>query len=206
MTPDRWAAMSPSLLAALLLALAVLVRPGRPRGGGRPAGRADPGGPARPGVAVGGSDAPGGRLSVDDLAEAMVLVALALRGGAPVSAALTHVAAVLDGPAGADLARVAEALRTGLPPGAAWRAAGRAWTPMASALSLASRAGIPASDALMEAADDLWRDLAGRREAAAGRAGVLLVLPLGLAYLPAFVLTTIVPVVVGIVLGLGRAG
>ena len=47
-------------------------------------------------------------------------------------------------------------------------------------------------------ADDLRADRAVAAEAAAQRAGVLIVLPLGLCFLPAFLLAGLVPVVVAV--------
>ncbi|HEX7746632.1 MAG TPA: secretion system protein, partial [Micromonosporaceae bacterium] len=47
-------------------------------------------------------------------------------------------------------------------------------------------------------ADDLRADRAAAAEAAARRAGVLVVLPLGLCFLPAFILAGLVPVIVAV--------
>ncbi|MEU8614146.1 secretion system protein, partial [Actinoplanes sp. NPDC048791] len=52
--------------------------------------------------------------------------------------------------------------------------------------------------ALTRLADDLRGDRSVAVEAAAHRAGVLIVLPLGLCFLPAFVLAGLVPVVVAV--------
>jgi pilus assembly protein TadC len=53
--------------------------------------------------------------------------------------------------------------------------------------------------ALTRVADDLRADATTDVESRARIAGVLVVLPLGLCFLPAFVLTGLVPVVVAIV-------
>jgi pilus assembly protein TadC len=52
--------------------------------------------------------------------------------------------------------------------------------------------------ALSRLAEDLRADRLVRAEAAARRAGVLIVLPLGLCFLPAFLLAGIVPVIVAV--------
>ena len=57
----------------------------------------------------------------------------------------------------------------------------------------------PSAAVLLEAAATL-RDTESRRlEEAGGRAAVLLVLPLGLCFLPAFIATAVVPIVVVLV-------
>jgi hypothetical protein len=57
--------------------------------------------------------------------------------------------------------------------------------------------------ALERLAEDLRCDRAAAAEAAVRRVSVLAVLPLGLCFLPAFVLTGVVPVVASIVSGFG---
>jgi pilus assembly protein TadC len=52
--------------------------------------------------------------------------------------------------------------------------------------------------ALGRLADDLRAARAARAEAGAQRLGVLVVLPLGLCFLPAFLLTGVVPVIVAV--------
>jgi pilus assembly protein TadC len=103
---------------------------------------------------------------------------------------------------------VAAALDGGAAPEAAWapldgdvegaRRIGRA--AVRSADSGAALAG-----ALARVAEDLRADRAAAAEAAARRAGVLVVLPLVLCFLPAFLLVGVVPVVVA-VLGDALAG
>ena len=58
--------------------------------------------------------------------------------------------------------------------------------------------GDEALQALVDAAADLRREAVADVEVRAARLGVRLVLPLGLAYLPAFVLITVVPVVLAL--------
>lgn len=135
-----------------------------------------------------------------DLPLAADLLAAALRSGAPVDRATAAVADTLGGPLGERLTRVARSLRLGAEPDEAWVHL----TPVAGAERLAraavrsSASGGALAGALTRLADDLRADLAVVTEAAARRAGVLIVLPLGLCFLPAFILAGLAPVIVAV--------
>jgi Flp pilus assembly protein TadB len=133
--------------------------------------------------------------TVDEVADAVVLLALALRGGAAVTGALECVIAAVHGQVRADLSTVLSAQRWGLPAAEAWSTLSPVWRPVALAWSAAERAGVPPSDLLLSAAQRIRDAEAATREERLERAGVLLVLPLGGLFLPGFVATTIVPVV-----------
>lgn len=167
------------VLAALLLGLAVLVRPRRRAAWPAPAPRA-----ADPEPAL-----------VDDAAVALSLLAAVLRSGGGAVEGLEAVAAVDPTPAGRELAIVAAAHRWGVPPEQAWAHVGPGWAAAASAWHAAAAAGAAPAALLEDAAGRMREESARRTEAAAQRAGVLLVLPLGLCFLPGFVATTVVPVV-----------
>lgn len=128
------------------------------------------------------------------------LLAVALRGGAPVDRASLAVAEALPGPFGDRLARVGRALALGGTPAQAWSQL----APVAGADRLVRAAvrsaehGSALAGALSRIADDLRADRAVATEAAARRAAVLIVLPLGLCFLPAFVLAGLVPVIVAV--------
>ncbi|MGB3763636.1 MAG: type II secretion system F family protein [Ornithinimicrobium sp.] len=139
-----------------------------------------------------------GELPTPELPEVLDHIALALRGGAGVQPALRQVASVTPGAAGHELAAVAAAMAWGLDDDAAWANAPRRWQPAQRALVLAARGGVPPSDLLIAAASDLRRDAVARVELQTAQLAVRLVLPLGLAFLPAFVLTTVVPVVIAL--------
>ena len=66
---------------------------------------------------------------------------------------------------------------------------------VSTALTVAARAGVPPGPLLATAARDLLRREGETQEAAIGRVGVRLVLPLGLVLLPAFMCTTVLPLV-----------
>ncbi|MFX4287784.1 type II secretion system F family protein [Janibacter sp. G349] len=138
-------------------------------------------------------------LTVDDVADASVLLALALQSGRGLVQALEEVADVAAEGAAADLRKVAAALRWGRPMGRAWGYARRVWGPTATAFVVADAVGAPSASVLLDAAATLRDTEARRLEAAGGRAAVMLVLPLGLCFLPAFIATAVVPVVVVLV-------
>lgn len=137
---------------------------------------------------------------IADLPLAADLLAAALRSGAPVERAVAAVATALDGPLGERLTTVARSLRLGAEPPEAW--AHLAPVPGADRLTTAAirsaGSGAALAGALTRLADDLRADRAVATEAAARRAGVLIVLPLGLCFLPAFILAGLVPVIVAV--------
>lgn len=128
------------------------------------------------------------------------LLAAALRAGTPVDRAVSAVADALGGPLGERLDRVGRSLRLGAEPPEAW--AHLSDVPGAERLVAAairsSASGGALAGALGRLADDLRAARAMAAEAAARRAGVLIVLPLGLCFLPAFLLAGLVPVVVAV--------
>lgn len=130
--------------------------------------------------------------------EALELVALALLGGGSLAGAVARVGAVVPGAAGRQLTEVGARLQTGATGEEAWEGAGEHWAPACRSLQLAELSGVAPGQALTRAAQDLRRDAVADVEVAAARLGVRLVVPLGLAYLPAFVLTTVLPVVLAL--------
>lgn len=174
-------------LSALLVALALLAWPGRP-------------GAARQDRRLPGSQPPAA--TVDQASAALGLVAAALRGGSGSVEALEAVAAVDGGPAGRELAVVAAAHRWGESADRAWARVGPGWAAAAVAWHAAHEAGAAPAGLLAAAATRMRAEEARRLEARLHRSGVLLVLPLGLCFLPGFVGTTIGPVVLHLVDGL----
>ena len=140
-------------------------------------------------------DPPVSALTVDEVADASVLLALALQSGRGMVQALEEVAGVSASGAGEDLRRVAAALRWGRSMSQAWTYARRVWGPTATAFVVADAVGAPSASVLLDAAASLRDTEARRVEEAGGRAAVMLVLPLGLCFLPAFIATAVVPVV-----------
>lgn len=138
-----------------------------------------------------------------DLPLLLDLLAACLAGGAPLASAASVVADALPGPSGRRAAAVSAALAVGCPPAEAWQAlaAGRLDDPLAPAARALARAadgGAPVAATVARLAADARLDARARGEQAARRVGVLAVAPLGVCFLPAFVLLGIVPVVVGL--------
>ncbi|MFC4148884.1 type II secretion system F family protein [Micromonospora mangrovi] len=137
---------------------------------------------------------------VADLPLAADLLAAALRAGAPVDRSVLAVAEALGGPLAERLARVGRTLLLGGGPEEAWShlrpVAGA--DPLVAAALRSTSSGAALAGALTRLADELRAERSTAAEAAARRAGVLIVLPLGLCFLPAFILAGLVPVIVAV--------
>ena len=178
--------MTSVLVACVCAGLAVLVWPDRP--GQHPLSpESDSRTPGSPPVVEASS--------VEDLANAVVLLALALRGGASVVEALDVVIARTSGQVQADLRTVAAGHRWGVPSETVWADLSPLWRPVALAWDAAQRAGVPPSALLLTAASRIREAELAALEARVQRAAVWLVLPLGLLFLPGFVATTVLPIV-----------
>jgi len=128
----------------------------------------------------------------------MELVAAALDAGhAPPSALQAAVAAAGEGTR-RQLQPVVNLWCLGAPFERAWRDAGARWQPLSRALLLSQRTGASAAAVLRDTARDLRSARRRRARVAANRLGVRLVVPLGLATLPAFVLWAVAPVALGL--------
>jgi Flp pilus assembly protein TadB len=144
--------------------------------------------------------------STDQVADALVLISLALQAGLPLTEALHRVQAGATGRVRADLAAVAAALRWGRSAHEAWSFAGPGWRTAAMATHMSEHTGAAPAALLERAAGRLREERERERERAAARAGVLLVLPLGLGFLPAFACTAVVPVVLNLASGVLSGG
>lgn len=139
-----------------------------------------------------------------DLPFVLEMLAACLRAGATTEAALGAVASAADGLLAESFRAVLAALRAGADPRDAWArladlpAGGR----VAAAAARSAESGAALSAALARVADGLREARAVEVEAAARRAAVLIVLPLGLCFLPAFVLAGVMPVVLSVLGGL----
>ena len=98
------------------------------------------------------------------------------------------------------LARVDRALRLGASAEEAWSYLGEVegGKRVIQAAVRSQHSGAAFAGSLYRVADDLRADRLIAADAAARRAGVLIVLPLGLCFLPAFVLAGLVPVIVAV--------
>jgi pilus assembly protein TadC len=150
------------------------------------------------------------RQLVAELPLVLDLLGACLAGGASLEVAAAAVARALPGVCGDRLDVVREALAVGTSPPEAWLllAGGLTGDPVggtddplaatARTLARAADGGTPAAAALERLAAEARAVSRAAGSEAARRVGVLVVAPLGLCFLPAFILLGIVPVVVGL--------
>jgi pilus assembly protein TadC len=140
------------------------------------------------------------------LAGAWELLAACLRAGMPVPGAVRAVAEGLDGPAGPALRRTAELLALGADPLQAWLPALEctATARLAKAARRSGRSGTALAESLTRLAAEVRAGAREQSEARAQRAGVLIAVPLGLCFLPAFLVIGVAPVLIGLATGLMR--
>jgi pilus assembly protein TadC len=133
------------------------------------------------------------------LPAALDLLAACLAAGASPPQALAAVGEAFDGEVGSMLSAVARLSTFGAPVETAWANCldDPRWAPVARAVIRAHHSGAALTDVLVHLADDRRRALRTDAQAAAERAGIAIVLPLGACFLPAFVLVGVVPVVAG---------
>lgn len=139
-----------------------------------------------------------------ELPHLVLLLASALRGGAPPGVALGVACAALPGPAADRLDGVRARLALGLDPVEVWDvlAEDPVLAPLARTFARAARSGSRVADAVDRLSADLALTARSRREDRARSVGVRAALPLGLCLLPAFLLVGIVPLVAGLFTGL----
>lgn len=136
----------------------------------------------------------------EDLPGALDLICVCLRAGLPVSRALTHVAAALDGPLHDDIATICALHDLGADARAAWSELTEdpVLAPVARSMARAGASGSALATALSGVAEQCRGELQERSEVAARRVGVFVLAPLGLCFLPAFVCLGVVPTILGI--------
>lgn len=137
--------------------------------------------------------------TMDDLADAALMLQLALSSGAGIIESLEQVAEVSPPRVRAELRRVVAAYRWGLGHERAWTYADPAWEPVSAALALALQHGAAPAASVKAAAERLASTEKSRLAAAAGKAETFLMIPLVVFFLPAFALTTVLPLVVALV-------
>ena len=137
---------------------------------------------------------------VGDLPVAIDLLAACLRGGSSWAESVDAVATALGGPVGTELHGVAARIRLGADPAATWLALADepALAALARTAARASESGSALAATLARLAEDQRRTARAEATARARAAGVRAVAPLGLCFLPAFVLIGIVPAIAGI--------
>jgi hypothetical protein len=136
-----------------------------------------------------------------------LLAACIAAGATPVTAARA-VGEALTGPVGERLATGAAEVRLGGEPAAAWRGLAElpGAAPLARLLERAGDSGAPAAVPVARLAADARAERGRAATARARRAGVLITLPLGLCFLPAFLVVGVLPVVIGLAGGMVDGG
>lgn len=135
-----------------------------------------------------------------ELAGCWELLAACLEAGLPVAGAVLATAQPLTGTAGQGLRRVAGLLELGADPVDAWRTVEHRRALAAFARAAARSAGTGAALARVARTEcaRLRATLTDTAQARAQRAAVLITGPLGLCFLPAFIVLGIAPVVIGL--------
>lgn len=136
---------------------------------------------------------------IADLPLAVDLLAACLRAGRPPADAVATVARAVGGSLGDLLDEVERRLRLGADPDDAWDClvGEPACAGLARAVRRAVRSGAPLASTLEHLADDVRQDRRWQAEERARAVETRSVVPLGLCFLPAFVLLGIVPTVAG---------
>jgi pilus assembly protein TadC len=133
-----------------------------------------------------------------DLPMACDLLAVCLAAGTPVGAALTAVGQAVPGPLGERLTEIGALHRLGAAPRRAWAAVPPPVDVLARTVIRAGESGSAVVPALQRLAADLRSTARSDTDAAVRRAGVWVLAPLGLCFLPAFLCLGVVPLVLGI--------
>ena len=133
-----------------------------------------------------------------DVLVVLDLVDAAISAGASLPGALRAVGDAAGGGDGQVLARASSALLMGADWPAAWQGSPARLAPVVDGLEPTWATGAAPGPALRAAGDQVRRRRRVAAQEAAARLGVYLVLPLGLCFLPAFVLIGLVPVLVSL--------
>ena len=136
------------------------------------------------------------------------LLAACIAAGADPATAARVVGDSLGGPVGRRLSWGAAELRLGGEPAGAWHRLAEVpgARPLARLLERAGESGAPAAGPVAGLAAQARADWARTATAAAQRAAVLVTAPVGLCFLPAFLMVGVVPVLVGLAGGLLGGG
>ncbi|MGW9207443.1 type II secretion system F family protein [Embleya sp. NPDC055664] len=143
-----------------------------------------------------------------DLPPAADLFAACLVAGSTPADAAEAVAHAVGGPLAGRLRPIVASLRLGGDPGRCWLGLtdDPVLAPLGRVLARAATGGVPAAVLVAGMADEQRAEQRRTATAAARRVGVRATVPLGLCFLPAFLLVGVVPIVIGLGTSLLRAG
>ena len=123
------------------------------------------------------------------------LLAAIMEAGAPIRDGVGAVASAVPEPARAELLSVHRLMEMGAPADQAWAACNSALAPIAQALRRSEESGAAIGQVLSSTAVDMRRNVRAEVESTARAAGVRVVAPLALCFLPAYLLIGVVPVI-----------
>ncbi|HEX2893851.1 MAG TPA: type II secretion system F family protein [Marmoricola sp.] len=153
---------------------------------------------------LGGAESPASRRRREelerDLPTAVHLLGACLAAGAATSAAFETVAAALPGAVADELQVVRHRLALGVDPAAVWQQLAQhpQLRPLGRSLARAHQSGASVRTAVEALAVELAAQSRSRTDALARSVEVRAAAPLGVCFLPAFVLVGVVPMVVGV--------
>lgn len=138
-----------------------------------------------------------------ELPLAVHLLGACLGAGAPLNEALGQVAAAVTGPVAAELAPIHHRLQLGADPLQVWSQVGKhpQLADLGRVLTRALESGASVKAAIDQLADELFEDAAMVAQQRARKVEVLTAAPLGVCFLPAFIVLAIVPLVAGVFAG-----
>lgn len=130
------------------------------------------------------------------------VLAACLNAGATPQLAVAAIADAGESALQTDLRRISRSLAAGASWDLAWRACDAQLSQVAGVMAASVRSGASAAPLLRSLATELRKDRRADRLDAARRLGVHTAAPLGLCFLPGFVLLGLVPIVAGLVVAL----
>lgn len=139
------------------------------------------------------------------LPPALDLVSACLEAGRPPGLALKLAGEATPDPLGADLSALAHRVSVAGDLSTALQDVAGPLRALARALRRAEQSGIPISDVVVAVAGDVNRERVARRREAARRVGVRTAAPLGICFMPSFLLIGVVPTIVATASTIGPA-
>jgi len=133
-----------------------------------------------------------------DLPTAVYLLGACLTAGAAMTSALAIVGAAMPGAVGDELALLHRRLQWGVDPASVWRSVDGPLEPLGRSMARAHETGASVTRAVDRLAAELRSETSARAEARARTIEVRSAAPLGICFLPAFVLLGVVPMAAGI--------
>lgn len=133
-----------------------------------------------------------------DLPVAVQLLGSCLAAGAAVGPALSSVAESMPGAVGDALGLLQRRLYWGVDPVEVWRSVGGPLEPLGRTMARAHESGASVELAVTRLAEDLRQVSRARADARARTIEVRAAAPLGLCFLPSFVIIGVIPLVVGL--------